>query len=661
MNPTWRLICLSFLLLPLAAHAQQFERAFPSAITDPETSSSGGSWGDYDGNGYEDLVVTNWFSQQNMLFANFGQGEFKWIEDAFPKQDAGESASSRWFDSDNDGDLDLLITNLNQPSFFYLNKEGTLVKVTDNGLISEKDNYRFSGIADYDNDTDLDVFFSTPGDFPNVLMRNNGPGAFKSFQDGVVVKDFGDSAAVCWGDADDDGDQDLFVGNLINQNDYLYWNIGNLEFEKELESPIVNSGGITLSCAWVDVDNDGDLDLFTTNQAGSNRLFINKGDRQFEPVLNDPLVSDRIGGYGSAWADVENDGDQDVFVAVREGTSRLYLNLGGAFEPALKEPISFDKGTSVSGAWADYDRDGYQDLFVANDGEANFMYRNTGGKNNWISLRLVGDISNDWGIGARVTAIATINGKEVRQRRDVSSGSDYSQSSLRVHFGLGDAKVVSTLVVEWPSGIVNKYENVPVNQYVDVIEGDDTPLPVSLVAFQALADGEAILLSWRTAGEQNNAGFEVQLAGTGAFEAAGFVAGAGTTAEPAAYSYRIDGLAPGRYRVRLKQIDFDGAFAYSPELGVDLAPDAALRVEPAYPNPFNPSTTVRFVLREAGPVRADLYDATGRLVRTLFDGAASAGIQQQLEVDGSALPSGLYLVRVAGGGQATSTPILLVK
>jgi hypothetical protein len=664
VNRLWSaLLVIVPALAALPSSAQQFERVFSSAITDAKGASSGVSWGDYNADGWEDLVVTNWLGQKNTLIANLGKGEFKWIEEAFPFNDTGESVGSRWFDTENDGDLDLLVTNLAGPTFYYQNEGGELLKITDNGLVSDNDNYRFAGIADYDNDSDLDVFYSTPDEFVNVLMRNNGPGsAFKSFQDGVIVKEIGDSACVCWGDPDDDGDQDLFVGNINRQTDFFYWNVGNLQFEKEDESALVTTIGYSLSCNWIDVDNDGDLDLFTTDQTGSNHLFVNEGAARFAQVFNDALVSDQIGGYGSAWADVENDGDLDVFVANRDGNSTLYVNDGaGRFEPALKEPPSLDQGASISGAWADYDRDGYLDLFVANDGEPNFLYHNTGGDNGWINLRLVGDVSNAWGIGAKVLVIATIGGKTVEQRRDVASGSSYSQNSLRVHVGLGDAKLIETLVVEWPSGIVNKYANVPINQFVDVVEGDDTPLPVSLVSFEAVADGSAIVVRWTTASERNNAGFEVQLGGARGFAPAGFVAGAGTTETPRAYTHRIDGLAPGSYRVRLKQIDFDGAFAYSPTRTVRLDAREALRVEPAYPNPFNPSATVRFVVREAGPVQVALFDAAGRMRRVLFEGDVPASEQQEVTIDGAELPSGPYFVRIAGAGRIATTPVLLLK
>ncbi len=257
--------------------------------------------------------------------------------------------------------------------------------------------------------------------------------------------------------------------------------------------------------------------------------------------------------------------------------------------------------------------------------------------------------------------MASIGGETLKQRRDLSTGADYSQNSLRVHLGFGDAKIVETLVVEWPSGVVNSYKNVPINQYLDVVEGDDTPLPVSLTAFQAVADGDALALAWTTASELNNAGFEVQLAGTGDFEPAGFVSGAGTTNAPQSYTYRISALAPGDYRVRLKQIDFDGAFAYSAARSIRIDATTALRVEPAYPNPFNPSTTVRFAVREASAARAELFDATGRLVRVLHEGVVQGGGVQELEIEGASLPGGLYLVRIAGGGHVSTTPILLVK
>jgi hypothetical protein len=141
-----------------------------------------------------------------------------------------------------------------------------------------------------------------------------------------------------------------------------------------------------------------------------------------------------------------------------------------------------DGGRSWGCGWADYDNDGDLDLFVANGlwhstplpPEPGFLYRNDGGTNHWLVLRLVGTASNRSAIGAKVRALATIRGRTSWQLREISGGSGYcSQNDLRAHFGLGDATVVATIRIEWPSGIVQELSDLPANQFLTITERQD--------------------------------------------------------------------------------------------------------------------------------------------------------------------------------------------
>ena len=197
------------------------------------------------------------------------------------------------------------------------------------------------------------------------------------------------------------------------------------------------------------------------------------------------------------------------------------------------------------------------------------------------------------------------------------------------------------------------------------LPGTGQLLPVELVSFEARLDGNAVRLAWETASETNNAGFEIQFRNSKFeirnWEPAGFVEGHGTTERPQAYHYRIENLAPGHHVFRLKQIDFDGAFEYSPEVEIIVEMVERFVVEPVYPNPFNPLAQFRFAVQRPQQVRVDLYDVLGRQVRTLYQGTPQTGQMQIVPIDGSDLPSGTYLVRVGGESFVQSQMVTLLK
>lgn len=188
-------------------------------------------------------------------------------------------------------------------------------------------------------------------------------------------------------------------------------------------------------------------------------------------------------------------------------------------------------------------------------------------------------------------------------------------------------------------------------------------LPVELVSFDAVRDGDAAVLRWATAGETNNSGFSVErLGGDGdaAWETLAFVPGFGTTLEAQTYTYRVETLGLGTQRFRLKQIDYDGAFEYSPEIEVAAEMTEAFVLEAPYPNPARGAARVRFALRDAAPARLALYDALGREVAVLYDGTPSAGEPVTAVLDASAHASGTYFVRLMGERVSASQTVVLV-
>ena len=187
------------------------------------------------------------------------------------------------------------------------------------------------------------------------------------------------------------------------------------------------------------------------------------------------------------------------------------------------------------------------------------------------------------------------------------------------------------------------------------------PLPVELVSFDAVADFKDVILRWKTASETNNAGFEVQMAVDDTFEALGYVEGNGTTLDPQQYQYRLTDLEAGNHVFRLKQIDFDGAFEYSPEVEIITQLPEVYALSPAYPNPFNPQTKFTLSVAREQQVRVEVYNLLGRRVALLFDGRLRAHQAHPFTFDASALPSGLYFYRATGQTFTATRKILLQK
>ena len=188
-----------------------------------------------------------------------------------------------------------------------------------------------------------------------------------------------------------------------------------------------------------------------------------------------------------------------------------------------------------------------------------------------------------------------------------------------------------------------------------------TRLPVELVSFTAFVGESFTELTWETASETNNAGFEVEHSVGEAFEMLAFVGGGGTRHEPADYSYMVRNLAPGWHYFRLRQIDFDGFITYSPQIEIFIDLPGAFHMGAAYPNPFNPSTQFTITIARRQKVRVDVFDLLGKWVATLEDDVLEADQVHQYTLDGSRLASGIYLIQATGESFRTTRSVTLLK
>jgi len=454
-------------------------------------------WGDYDNDGDMDIFVAN-NSENNFLYENNGNETFTKIAEGEIVTDGGNSQGGSWGDYNNDGYIDLYVMNPIMGNALYRNNgDGTFNKITESVLVTDSMFTASANWGDYDNDGFLDLFVSTWSNLDNILYHNNGDETFSKIIEGDLVNDGGTSGAGNWGDYDNDGYVDLFVPNASGQNNFLYHNNGDGSFSKIIDGDIVNDGGNSAGSSWGDYDNDGDLDLFVSNPNQINFMYQNNGDGSFTKVTDGDIVNEIKTWEASSWGDYDNDGDIDLFVAnasSSSGNNYLYHNNGdGTFLTMTEATLLKDNNQAISGTWADYDNDGFLDLFVARaQGLNNLLFHNEGNSNGWINIKLTGAVSNSSAIGARVKVNAIINGSSTWQMQEVSGQTGYrSQNSLNVEFGFGDATIIDSIKVDWPSGIGQVYTDVAINQFMTITEpSPQIALSVDLLDFNYVLVGE---------------------------------------------------------------------------------------------------------------------------------------------------------------------------
>lgn len=492
-----------------------------------EDKYEGVSWADFDSDGNIDILINN------QLYKNTGDGKFV-FKRQFP--DWGVFG-----DYNNDGCPDLYVTKTGAPQpsdptelsdyLFKNNCDGSFTDVSKKAGVSDVYHGNSVSWVDYNNDGYLDIYVSnwglTPQENwfyesgnkgqtyvmePNILYKNRGDGTFTNVTSEAGIE----GLLLCydqdkirralemklkptfqsvWFDFDNDRKSDLLsvTDSLISP---FYRNLGNGKFSQITESAnlCTDTHWNNMGASVGDTNNDGFLDFYVTN-AGHNFLWQNNGDGTFRETANQSGAQDYGYGWGTEMLDYNNDGFIDI--AVINGHNRLrsalytvpsgiknndldelFKNKGdGTFQKVGKEVgFSISNEIKYSVAAADYNNDGAVDLFIPASprryrSSHPLLFKNKGKGNNWITIQLVGVQNNRDGIGSRIEI--TTGGK--KQIREVQAGSSYrAQSSSWSTFGLGKDKKIDSITVRWPKGNVQTLNDIEPNKMIIIKEGNDS-------------------------------------------------------------------------------------------------------------------------------------------------------------------------------------------
>ena len=470
-----------------------FTRITEGAFVNDGGWSYGMAWADFNNDNYPDLFVTNNDTNNgklNFLYMNNGDKTFTKITDSPVVTDGGSSYAATAADFNNDNYVDIFVANHNENNFLYLgNYDGTFTKVTSGVVVSDGGKSVGCSWADYNVDGEIDLFVANR-DQNNFLYEGSSTG-FQKILTGDIVNEIANSSGCAWGDYDNDGYPDLYIANSGSVSN-LYHNNHDGTFTKVQEEPFTTDVSSCSGASWGDADNDGDLDLFvSTGQLGTyeNWFYQNNGDGTFTKITGTPMTSEATWSSGSAWGDYDKDGDLDLAVGGYDGDNLLFKNDGAGNFEKVDDNAFVNAGNYVEGlAWADYDNDGDLDIFCARNnyfGGNNLFFENDGNNNNWLKIKLIGDglFGNRQAIGAKIFVYANINGQAVMQMRELtaqSGGGQGGQNDLVQFFGLGNAAIVDSVKVMW-----NFYEfaqtDVAVNQLLDfaLIISDITERPAT--------------------------------------------------------------------------------------------------------------------------------------------------------------------------------------
>ena len=420
---------------------------------------------DYDNDGNVDVLVLRgaWLLEHgrhpNSLLRNNGDGTFTDVTfDAGLGRVHYPTQTASWGDYDNDGDLDLYVGNesssaLNAPSQLFRNDgDGKFTDVAaDAGVLNDR--YSKAVIwGDYDNDRWPDLYVSN-NEGANRLYRNNGDGTFTDVAEQLGVVGPNVSFPAWFWDVDNDGALDLYVTAYIAGIQDLAASALDLPAEIELA-----------------------------------RLYRGTGDGRFEEVADRYNLAQPAAPMGSNFGDLDNDGYLDFYLGTGYPTYHsimpnvMYRNLDGDGFANVTYSGGFghlQKGHAV--VFADLDHDGDQDVFeqmggaFPGDQYGNVLYENPGFENHWTTIKLVGVRSNRSGIGARLRAEIIEDGTRRSIYRHVNSGGTFGGNPLRQTLGLGKATRIEVLDVFWPTtGLTQTFTDVPVDQVIRIVEGEQS-------------------------------------------------------------------------------------------------------------------------------------------------------------------------------------------
>jgi hypothetical protein len=622
----------------------------------------GAACGDLTDDGYPDIFLS--LEGANYLMINDGYGRFKTATRTAGIVGEDISSSVALLDYNNDGLLDIYVANyMNAPNQFYRNDgvDGAgIPHFTDVApelgmdLAGEglSDWTRGLAVADYDNDGDVDLYLANDSNGTmggvgldpglNILYRNNGDGTFTDVSYASGTADPGWAMGVAFGDYNNDGWQDIFVANfwedalLKNNGDGTFSNITRgvgLITDKPDEWHHSGWGS-----AFVDFDNDGDLDIhvsngYIRNDEGQvlnepNQLWENLGESgqyHFQEIGAKAGIGDVGDARGAAYGDFNEDGLMDMLVInngwlaneeiIESPRRMLYVNQGdGTFQ---------DEGY----------RYGLRDEMV--DPEKPPGYRDDT-QNSWVEVGLEGVDSNRSAVGSRVT----VKADSKTWVRDFGASSYCSESSPLLHFGLGNATRIDELSARFPSGRVQTYRGVSVNRIYTITEPMETP--VRLLSFDLASVPEGVLIRWSYSDDGDLVSFSVRREVEGVSEDVAFgIPGHDDRAEV------LDPDAPTGVELlyTLEALTRNGRREILRTQTFRHEPPARSMMGQNFPNPFRAVTAIPVASPPGGVVDLVILDASGRQVRLLRSSVpAEGGVVRWDGKDesGRPLPAGVY-------------------
>lgn len=446
-----------------------------------------------------DLYVVR-FRNLNRLFINQGQGkpfEDRTIESGLggnlmPRGEQNLELGASSVDFDNNGWPDILIAGWGVASSLFYHNRNLHFSLKSLNAIANTSLDANAGIwADVNKDGWLDLFITDEHSI-NHLLINKGFGKFRAGnQEFAIDSTQSTSQGAAFGDVDGDGFSDLYICNWFVP-DVLLKNVEGKYFQRvRLPIPHLTDSLNSNSVTFGDIDNDGDLDMMVTDRQGSSRLYrndISVGDSlwRFTDITQNAGIQNRYPAYGSIIADLNNDGWQDIFFT-NIGPNLIYLNKGdGQFYLAYSEPfpfISMKKKYSTGSAVADYDNDGDLDLFVANKDTNSVFYTNPLNDEGFLRIHLRGVRSNHDAIGSKVWLYEQVEKDSLVLSgfREICGGSGYLSFSEPVaHFGVAPGKSYQA-VIEFPSGekIVRENLQSGENYFIEELGGFQKALILS--------------------------------------------------------------------------------------------------------------------------------------------------------------------------------------
>ena len=671
-------------------------------------NGSGVAFEDIDGDAWPDLILASGESGRS-IFLNQGDGSFLDQSDWFASLPRRASTGVSLADTDNDGVLDLLMTNFYGEPWFFRGTASRFVEQSEaHGLsplmfTAGQEPPLWVGpqsmggaFGDWNCDGFVDIYVANYLPFRrDMFLRAIGGSYFQRTDLAAVLEDRAGYQPIFL-DLDDDGDLDIYVANDFAKN-FFFENQGAASgyglvekagrFDIDGESSWPSKHVMSMGVAIGDFDNDLDLDIYIGDYE-ENPLYVNPGgpgaNTLFEERGAQRGVAYPLNSWGTAFFDADNDGDLDLCLVggwiwsepfLDQGRAiddRFYENLGAPnynFRDVTSDANFHDLQSGRGLALADYDRDGRVDVAVWNctvydppgeigsgdffPGDFRLHQNRSTTPHHWLGLKLIGSgppNTNSSAIGARV--YVTAGG--VTRMHEVRAGESFlSHHSLEVEMGLGAATSIQELRVRWTNGSYETFNGVRLDAYQALREGTGVIEQYGKLVTSVSGewDRHQVRIHWRCAAwfDVDDVVLERALAGAGepvyaTIAASGLESqsGIGSVGDRSA-----EGASSYIYRVTLRS--HDGAFAETLVLPVttDLPrlPDR-VTLRQNFPNPFNPSTRIRFELPAQAKARVAIYDLRGRHLRTLADRIFPEG-ENQLDFDGTdgdgaRLPSGTY-------------------